>query len=81
MKHTLALLILTVLIVVAHASDAQAQRSLAYEPATVELEGRLVIQLKYGPPNFGEQPKTDKKLRVPVRRSRSGGFRTLPVSC
>lgn len=36
------------------------------QPASVELEGRLIIQTKYGPPNFGENPKTDKRVKVPI---------------
>jgi hypothetical protein len=28
-------------------------RWLSYEPAIVELEGRLTVQWKYGPPNYG----------------------------
>ena len=32
-----------------------------YEPAVVELEGRLTIKTFFGPPNFGEDPKTDSK--------------------
>jgi hypothetical protein len=38
---------------------------LHYEPATVRLSGRLVIETRYGPPNYGEEPETDEKLRVP----------------
>jgi len=50
----------------AHPTAVHAQRSFHYEPETVELVGRLVIQSKFGPPNYGETPKTDKKVRVPV---------------
>jgi hypothetical protein len=39
---------------------------LSYEPASVELHGRLTVELKYGPPNFGENPKTDKRVKVPI---------------
>lgn len=66
MKPALTILILTVLVVVAHPTATQAQRWLSYEPETVELDGRLVIQARYGPPNYGEQPKTDQKVRIPV---------------
>lgn len=64
MKHALTLVI--VLMAVAHPTAAQATRWMPYEPETVELDGRLVIQSKFGPPNYGEQPKTDEKVRVPV---------------
>jgi hypothetical protein len=65
MSPILKLLIVTVLVAVAHPTAAQ-HRWLSYEPETVELAGRLVIQNKYGPPNYGEQPKTDEKVRIPV---------------
>lgn len=42
------------------------QRWLSYEPAILRLEGKLTMELKYGPPNYGEQPKTDARIRVPV---------------
>ena len=34
---------------------------LEYEPAVVTLEGRLSMKTFFGPPNFGEDPKTDSK--------------------
>lgn len=36
---------------------------LEYEPAVVELEGKLSIKTFFGPPNFGENPETDSKER------------------
>jgi hypothetical protein len=39
---------------------------LAFEPHTVDLRGRLTIQQKYGPPNYGENPATDQKVLVPI---------------
>lgn len=66
MKHTLTLLILTVLATVAFPQSVPAQRWLHYEPERVELDGQLVIQSKYGPPNYGEDPGTDQKVKVPV---------------
>lgn len=62
---TLILISLTVTICYLEAF-AQGKQWLSYEPATVELEGRLVIQNEWGPPNFGEQPLTDRKEKVPV---------------
>lgn len=44
----------------------QRKRMLSYEPAIVKLKGKLTVELKYGPPNYGERPKTDVKVRVPV---------------
>lgn len=66
MKHVLTILLLTVLVAVAPPTATQAQRWLSYEPQTVELDGRLVIQSKFGPPNYGEEPKTDQKVKIPV---------------
>ena len=58
---------LIILIAFAHfEAVAQAQRWLSYQPAIVELDGRLITEQKYGPPNFGEEQKTDKKLTVPI---------------
>ncbi|MBB6250414.1 hypothetical protein [Nitrospirillum iridis] len=45
-----------------------ASRSLQYEPAVVELTGTVVVEDHYGPPNFGETPQEDAKLRVPMLR-------------
>ena len=64
---TLTSTILAVLVAVVYLQAvAQDKRWLSYEPAMVELEGRLVIQNEYGPPNFGENPRTDRKEKVPV---------------
>jgi Domain of unknown function (DUF4431) len=46
------------------ASQAQARQQLSYEPTKVELSGTVVNQQFYGPPNFGEDPKTDRKVQV-----------------
>ena len=47
-------------------TTAQDKHWLSYEPAIVELEGTVIVVRKYGLPNFGEQPKTDAKWRVPI---------------
>jgi Domain of unknown function (DUF4431) len=88
MKHVLTILVLTVLTAVAHPTATQAQRWLSYEPETVELNGRLVIQSRYGPPNYGEDPKTDQKVKIAVlvlknpvrvRPSQGDGYNSQPV--
>ncbi len=88
MKHSLTILLLTVLATVAHPTATQAQRLLSYEPQTVELDGRLIIKSKFGPPNYGEQPKTDQKVKVPVLvlknavnvlASQEDGYNSQPV--
>ena len=72
MKHTLTILVVTLLLAVIHPTTTHAQRWLSYEPQTVELDGRLVIQSRYGPPNYGEDPKTDEKVRVPILVLKNG---------
>jgi hypothetical protein len=41
---------------------------LKYAPTEVTVTGKLVVVKEFGPPNWGENPKTDMKLRVPVLR-------------
>jgi hypothetical protein len=45
---------------------APQSQALNFEPAVVELRGRLVETERYGPPNYGEDPATDAKIRVLV---------------
>ena len=59
---TITLFVLTL----ASASAAQDKHWLSYGPAVVALEGRLTEEWKYGAPSYGENPKTDAKVRVPV---------------
>ena len=37
-----------------------------YEPAVVELKGKLITKWYYGPPNYGEAPKTDSRELLPI---------------
>jgi hypothetical protein len=39
---------------------------LSFEPSIVELQGILIKVMKYGPPNYGEDPEIDAKLEVPI---------------
>ncbi|MEI9983512.1 MAG: hypothetical protein WDN69_10070 [Aliidongia sp.] len=39
---------------------------LHYEPSVVTLAGRVILESHYGPPNFGENPKSDRKFRIPI---------------
>lgn len=43
-------------------------RCIPYWPRQVELRGTLMPTVRYGPPNYGENPNTDAKLIVPVLR-------------
>jgi len=45
------------------ALESDKKEWLDYWPAVVELEGKLSIETFFGPPNFGENPKTDSKER------------------
>lgn len=39
---------------------------LSYEPAVVELRGKLITKWYYGPPNYGEDPITDSRELLPI---------------
>lgn len=42
------------------------RREFSYATQAVKLTGRLVYKTFYGPPNFGESPKTDSREIQPV---------------
>lgn len=63
---------------------------LNYEPAVVELKGRLITKTYFGPPNYGENPKTDSKETLPLlqlsepvnvrgRQGKDAGYEEAPV--
>ena len=35
-----------------------------YTPHVVDLRGRLIATVRYGPPNYGENPNSDERVRV-----------------
>jgi hypothetical protein len=43
------------------ARESQKKAWVDYEPAVVELKGKLVVKTYFGPPNYGENPRTDSK--------------------
>jgi Domain of unknown function (DUF4431) len=45
---------------------SSAESWLQYEPSVVELQGNLTEVDEFGPPNFGENPNLDTKVRVPI---------------
>jgi len=45
-------------------SAIAAPQKFHYEPAKVQISGRVILQKFFGPPNFGEDPKTDAKIDV-----------------
>jgi hypothetical protein len=48
------------------ATPESTRRILAYAPTEVRLVGIVRVESRYGPPNFGEDPDHDSKLRIPV---------------
>ena len=49
-------------------SAAQSAPCLSYEPQAATLSGYVRATMEYGPPNFGETPRRDQRIRVPVLR-------------
>jgi len=47
--------------------QSQSESWLAFEPEVVSLQGVLVIEKHFGPPNYGEGPN-DREAMVPVLR-------------
>jgi hypothetical protein len=43
-----------------------AEDTYKFEPAVVELTGKLVEKIFYGPPGYGENPKTDSKEHAAI---------------
>jgi Domain of unknown function (DUF4431) len=39
---------------------------LSYEPAIVQVEGRLLHVERFGPPGYGEDPEVDQRVSVPI---------------
>ena len=39
-----------------------------HEGRTVRLTGTVTYRMFYGAPNYGENPKTDRRVRVPILR-------------
>lgn len=64
LKLTIATLF-ALLLVPGFQTVGQDRHWLSYDSA-IELEGKITEEWKYGPPNFGENPKTDAKVRVAV---------------
>ena len=65
-KLTIPAFVLPFVLLFCSNSFGQDKHWLSYEPAVVELTGQLRVIRKYGPPNFGENPKTDAKVKVPL---------------
>jgi len=62
-KKPLCIVILIAFLLL-HLGTSQAgnkRKELHYEPEKVTLKGTLVFRTFYGPPNYGENPRTDSK--------------------
>lgn len=46
--------------------SVDAGEPLQYEPAVVQLSGVLVVEVHYGPPNYGENPESDMVERAMI---------------
>jgi len=42
------------------------QRWLPLEPNLVQLQGKILKVMKYGPPNYGENPESDAHYEIPI---------------
>jgi hypothetical protein len=58
----------------AQTTNSAGTNVVALGPEKTKLIGRLVIETKFGPPNYGETPESDKKIRIYVLRL------TLPIT-
>jgi hypothetical protein len=59
MIRAVAVFVAYLLCAVHSAALPVAAASLQYEPSVVELSGTVVLEEHYGPPGFGEDPRTD----------------------
>jgi hypothetical protein len=59
-KSSYAIWALLVGLVVSFACPLAADEPLRYEPAVVQVSGVVVVENHYGPPNYGENPESDR---------------------
>jgi len=65
-SKTLVILVFTISFCITEkAQKMQSNEWLTYEPTVVELRGKLITKWYYGPPNYGENPKTDSRELLP----------------
>ena len=60
-QHCKLIFFILTLIPLLSSSQQTPQRSLSFYPDNVVLIGRIIYKMFYGPPNYGEDPKNDKK--------------------
>lgn len=51
-------------VLVLAAQVANAATPLSYGPAVVVLQGTVVVEDRFGPPNFGDDPQHDLRLKI-----------------
>ena len=66
MRKAVPSLILVYLFVSWVTLNAQELGYLPLEPNIVELQGKMLKVMKYGPPNYGENPESDAKYEIPI---------------
>ncbi len=55
-----------ILVLLLAAQSVIAKDTYKFEPAVVELTGKLVEKVFYGPPGYGEDPKSDSKEHAAI---------------
>jgi hypothetical protein len=55
-----------ILVLILVAQTVIAKDTYKFEPAVVELTRKLVEQVLYGPPGYGEDPKSDSKEHAAI---------------
>ncbi len=60
-KYFVLVFIISIIAVSILIAENKSSQNLFYEPQKVELVGVLKSKIFYGPPNYGENPKTDTK--------------------
>ena len=66
MNRLSTMLVMMFLVVTISSAAGAAPKEFEYWPATVELTGRFELVIRFGPPNYGDNPKTDRRIEVPV---------------
>ena len=64
--RTLAAIVVVILLSAPAGVASSDAEWLEFRPSTAKLAGRFELVLRFGPPNYGEDPKTDIKIDVPM---------------
>jgi len=66
LRSVAALIAIVLLSGASSSAFARGSAPLEFQPAVIELTGRFELMIRFGPPNYGEDPRTDLKIEVPV---------------